>query len=119
MLLIWLEIAIRKGVIVKNRIQQIEKRVAAIRREMAALGDIRPGSATKQKRSARGKTYAEYWYVSYSFRGKGYTEYVPERAIDAVRKENENYKRLMELIDEWTALAIELSKLRIKVASDD
>jgi hypothetical protein len=103
----------------KIRIQEIEKRVAAIREEIAEMGDIRPGSTTKQKRSARGKAYAEYWYVSYTFRGKGYTEYVPERAVETVQKENENFKRLGSLFDEWTELAIELSKLRIKAVREE
>lgn len=98
----------------KQKIQKLEKRIDAIRNEIASIGDIRPGSATKQKRSARGKAYAEYWYVSYTFRGKGYTEYVPDWAIEIVRKENENFKRLRDLADEWTELGIELSKLRIK-----
>lgn len=103
----------------KKRIQQIEKRIDAIRQEIDNIGNIRPGSATKQKRSTRGKAYAEYWYVSYTFRGKGYTEYVPERAIEEVHQENQNYKTLMGLIDEWTELAIELSKLRIKMSRAD
>ena len=100
----------------ENRIWKLEKRIASIRLEIFELGDIRPGSATKQKRSTRGKAYAEYWYVTHSFRGKGYTEYVPEWAIEDVQNENECFKRLGGLVDEWTALAVELSKLRISIA---
>ena len=103
----------------QKRIQQIEKRIDCIRQEIANIGNIRPGSTTKQKRSVRGKAYAEYWYVSYTFRGKGRTEYVPERAVENVHEENQNYKTLMGLIDEWTELSIELSKLRIKVTADE
>ena len=95
-------------------IKEIEKRIRDIRRSIAALGDIRPGSLTQQSRTAKGGAYGQYWSLSYSFKNKGHTDYVPARAAEQVRAETENYKRLRELIEEWTELSIELSKLRIK-----
>lgn len=97
-----------------TRINQIEKRIHKIHEEIANVGDIRPGSMTQQSRGSKGETYGQYWSVSYTFKKRGHTDYVPSRAAEQVRAETENYKRLRELIEEWTELGIELSKLRIK-----
>lgn len=98
--------------------KQLEKRIKEIRSEISSLGDIRPGSLTQQSRSVKGEEYGQYWSLSYTFNGKSRTDYVSKKAIDQVRRETENFKKLRELIDEWTELSIELSKSKIKLLRD-
>lgn len=97
-----------------SEIKQLEGKICDIRNEIAAIGDIRPGSLTQQSRATKGEQYGRYWSLSYTFKNRGHTDYVPARGAEQVRAETENYKRLRELIEEWTEAGIELSKLRIK-----
>lgn len=97
-------------------IKQLEKRIASIKEEIAGLGDIRPGSLHEQSRPSRGKVYGTSWSLNYTFQGRSRTDYVPVRALTQVREETENYKRLRELMEEWTELSIELSKARIQAS---
>jgi len=53
---------------------RIERSVARIKRALAELGDMRPGSLSVQTRKWGG----EYFQLSYTHRGKGHTEYVPQ-----------------------------------------
>jgi pyruvate/2-oxoacid:ferredoxin oxidoreductase beta subunit len=68
-------------------------RIQAIKQEISALGTMRKGSLSKQKR-AWGKSY---WHLSYYHRGKGHTAYICEEDIERVREELENYRRFQEL----------------------
>jgi hypothetical protein len=104
----------------KNKtIKQLETRIAQIKNEIVGLGDIRPGALSEQVRTCRGKTYGTSWSLNYTFKGRHHTDYVAARALESVQGEVANFKRLRELIEEWTELAIELSKLRIQVARDN
>jgi hypothetical protein len=94
-------------------ITTLETRIAAIKEEIVGIGDIRPGRLTEQARPSRGKVYGTSWSLSYTFQGKAQTAYVPVRAVDQVRSETDNFRRLRELVEEWTVLGIELSKARI------
>lgn len=92
----------------------LEKRIAAIKQEIAGMGDIRPGALVEGVRPVRGKIYGTSWSLKYTFKGRTHTDYVPVRAVDQVRAEAENFKHLRELMEEWTELGIELSKARIQ-----
>jgi hypothetical protein len=97
-----------------SEVKQLENKIREIRDEIAALGDIRPGSLTQQSRGTKGDTYGQYWSLSYTFKSRSHTDYVPARGAEQVRIETENYKRLRDLVEGWTEHAIQLSKLRIK-----
>jgi hypothetical protein len=101
-----------------SHIKQLEMRIKAIKREIVRLGDIRPGALSERTRPSRGKVYGTSWSLNYTFRGRHFTDYIAARAVEQVRGEVENFKRMRELIEEWTALAIELSKARIEERRD-
>lgn len=69
---------------------------------------MHPGSLSAQKRQ-RGE---EYWQLSYSYAGKGYTRYVRPGDVAQVRRELKTYQRFRELTSRWIALEIELAKLQ-------
>ncbi len=73
------------------------------------MGDMRPGSLSRQRRQ-RGGLYLQ---LSYSYRGKGHTEYVPPEKEKEVVAQLGNYRRFKALVLEWTGLAIELSRIKV------
>lgn len=86
----------------------IERRIEKIKQELAKLGDMRPGSLSVQTRSWGG----EYCQLSYTHKGRGRTEYVPEAKRKEVERQIANYRKFRELTKEWVELGIELCKLK-------
>jgi hypothetical protein len=78
-------------------------------RDLAALGDMRPGSLSIQSRKWGG----EYGQLSYTRHGKGHTEYVPQTHRKTVERQIANYKKFREMIEKWIDLEIELCKKRL------
>ncbi|MBI1748102.1 MAG: hypothetical protein HYR55_16180 [Acidobacteria bacterium] len=73
---------------------------------------MRPGSLTQQMRKAKEK-YGAYWQLSYTYRGKGKTEYIREAFVEQVKIETANFKRYRKLFDRLIKLSIELSRLKM------
>ena len=94
----------------KKKIAAIERSVAKIKRELVKLGDMRPGSLSVQTRKWGG----EYCQLSYTHRGKGHTEYVPQVRRKTVEQQIANHRKFRTLMQEWIDLEIELCKLKLK-----
>ena len=94
----------------KKEIAALEHSVARIKRELAKLGDMRPGSLSVQTRKWGG----EYCQLSYTHRGKGHTEYVPQARRRTVERQITNHRKFRKLMQEWIDLEIELCKLKLK-----
>lgn len=94
----------------KKKIAVIERSVARIKRELAKLGDMRPGSLSVQTRKWGG----QYCQLSYTHRGKGHTEYVPQARRKTVERQIVNHRKFRKLMQEWIDLEIELCKLKLK-----
>ena len=94
----------------KKKIAAIERSVAKIKRELVKLGDMRPGSLSAQPRKWGG----EYYQLSYTHRGKGHTEYVPQARRKTVERQIANHRKFRKLMQEWIDLEIELCKLKLK-----
>ena len=69
------------------------------------LGEMRPGSLTKQYRN-REKKEGAFWQLNYTYKGKSRSSLVREEEIAT-------YKRYKELTQQWIDLSIELSVARI------
>ena len=102
----------------KTKIQKVGQEIAAIKKEMFDIGDMRPGSLTRQMRKAREK-YGAYWQLSYTYRGKGHTGYVREECVEQVKAETVNYKRHKKLTDRLIKLSIEKSRLKMELGKKD
>lgn len=87
---------------------RIARRIEQIKKALARLGDMRPGSLSTQTRSWGG----QYAQLSYTHLGKGRTEYVPPARLKEVKRQIDNYRKFKELTQEWVTLAIELCKLK-------
>lgn len=102
----------------KTKIQKIEQKIAEIKEKMFGIGDMRPGSLTKQMRKAKEK-YGAYWQLSYTYGGRGRTGYVREEFVDQVKAETVNYKRYKKLADRLIKLSIEKSSLKMELGKKD
>ncbi len=98
----------------KTKKETIEQEIAAIKKDNFRIGSMRPGSLTQQMRKAKQK-YGAYWQLSYTYRGKGRTEYVREVFVDQVKIETANFRRCRKLFDRLIKLSIELSRLKMAV----
>ena len=93
-------------------LKTIKEKISRIKQQICELGDIRPGSLTQQMRKAKEK-YGAYWQLSYTYKGKGKTEYIRDIFVDQVKIETVNFKRYRKLTDQWIELSIQLSRLKM------
>ena len=98
-----------------KRLDEIRKRIDKIKAELAAIGDMRPGSLTRQYKDPKNQSGA-YYQLSYTRQMKSRTEYVARECLPEVRRQIANYKRFKVLSAQWVALSIEHSRLRMKLA---
>lgn len=100
---------------------EIASRIAAIKKELAALGPLHPGSLSRQYNVCGGATcrcktdpaqrHGPYYQLSYAHRRKSTSTFV--RAVDLadVEQQLRNYERLRALVDEWIDLSTERARL--------
>jgi len=98
-----------------KRLDEIGKRIDKIKAELAAIGDMRPGSLTRQYKDPKNQSGA-YYQLSYTRQMKSRTEYVARECLPEVRRQIANYKRFKALSAQWVALSIEHSRLTMKQA---
>ena len=98
-----------------QRIRHIQRRIAGIKAELAEIGEMRPGSLTRQYKDPAHQSGA-YYQLSYTREMKSRTEYVPRERLREVRRQISAYKRFRSLIAEWVKLSIELCRLAMRSA---
>lgn len=106
-----------------TRTQSLEQQIDTIKREIAAIGDLRPGSLSKQynvcgKPHCRCKAtppqkHGPYYQISFTRNGKSSTRFVKRQDLPLVRQYLRNYARLRTLVDRWIELATKLCTRRL------
>lgn len=106
-----------------SRETQLERQIEKVKRDLAALGDLRPGSLSTQYnvcgtpgcrcKADPPQKHGPYYQVSFSRKGKSSSKFVKQEDLPAIRKQLKNYERMKELMDQWIDLATELSNLRL------
>ena len=101
----------------------LQRQIEKVKRDLAALGDLRPGSLSTQYNvcgspGCRCKAtppikHGPYYQVSYTRKGKSSSKFVKKEDLPAVRKQLKNYERMKLLTEHWIDLATELSTLRL------
>ena len=97
-----------------NRWVKVERRIERIKAELAAIGDLRPGSLTKQYKDPESQS-GPYYQLSYTLDRHSRTEYIRRESLPDIRRRVMNYKRFKKLCAEWVVLGIEHSKLAMKL----
>lgn len=87
----------------------IAARIDAAKRAIAALGDMRPGHLSVQRRTG-GKNRRGYAQLSYTFQRRGRTDYVQPEDVERIKSEIANYRKFKGLCERLVALSIEESK---------
>jgi len=98
-----------------KRLAQIERRIAKIKTELATIGDMRPGSLSRQYKDPETES-GPYYQLSYTLDMRSRTEYIRRDCVSDIRRQVSNYKRFKKLCAEWVALGIEHSRLAMKLA---
>lgn len=98
-----------------HRLAQIEKRIAAIKAQLAEIGPMRPGSLTRQFKDPKSQS-GPYYQLSYTRQMKSRTEYVSRDCLSEVRDQIRTYKRFRALTEEWVRLSIEQCRLLMRSA---
>lgn len=100
----------------------LQQRIERIKRELSALGPLRPGTLSQQY-SVCGTAgcrcaadppvkHGPYYQLSYTWRGKSRTRFVREPQLVQVRQQLTNYERLRALLAEWIDIALEIDALQ-------
>ena len=101
----------------------LQRQIDKLRRELADIGDLRPGSLSTQYnvcgspgcrcKASPPVKHGPYYQVSYTRKGKSSTKFVKKEDLPVVRKQLKNYQRMKLLMEKWIDLAMELSILRL------
>ena len=101
--------------------KQLQRSIKRIKRQIAELGPLRPGTlyarysvcgkpGCRCARKRKPIKHGPYHYLSWTFEGKSYTEFVPAERLQQLRKELSNYNRLMKLLRQWIAASMKAAK---------
>lgn len=103
--------------------KELLKRIRRTKQELANLGTLRPGTIYRRysvcgkpgcrcMRKKKPVKHGPYHYLSYTFKGRSYTEFVPAARVRAVKKEISNYNKLRRLVKSLVDNSIKLARLR-------
>jgi hypothetical protein len=99
-------------------LKKIEGQIQNIKKELMEIGEMRPGSLTRQFRKSKDKQWP-FYQVSYTHKMKSKTEYVRPHYVENLKSQIKAYKRFKELVEKWVDLSIEHSKLKMDLANKD
>ena len=111
----------------KQRIQALENKIQEIKTQLMALGEMRPGSLSKQynvcgkpgcrcKDPHQPKRHGPYYQLSYVHRGKSTSQFIRPELRVTVRAQTATFKKFRKLIDQWVNLALTVAKLKLDTA---
>ena len=100
----------------------LRRRIGAIKKELAGLGDLRPGSLSQQYnvcgnpkcrcKADPPQKHGPYYQLAWSRKGRHTTAFVRQDEVETVQQEVENYRRLQALVQEWIDISQQLCELR-------
>ena len=96
-----------------TQLRRTEKQIEGVKRELLALGPMRPGSITRQYRLPKERK-RPFYQISYTHRMKSRSEYLRPENLAAVRRETANFRKFRKLVDRWVDLALQLSQLKTR-----
>ena len=106
------------------RIASLEAQIEKIKKDLCAIGDLRPGSLSEQYNGCGTPTcqckqdpplkHGPYNQLSLTRKGRSRTKFVKKHHVSMVRKQLKNYAQLRKLVDRWIDLSTELCQLRLE-----
>lgn len=105
----------------------LERRIATLKAQLMAVGDLQPGSLSEQYnvcgtpgchcKADPPRKHGPYYQVSFTWQGQSKSQFVRREQVARVRQHLRNYQRLRTLVDQWIATGLELSRLRLAEAA--
>ncbi len=105
----------------------LERRIATLKAQLMAVGDLRPGSLSEQYnvcgtagchcKADPPRKHGPYYQVSFTWQGRSKSQFVRREQVATVRQHLRNYQRLRTLVAQWIAAGLELSRLRLADAT--
>ena len=106
-----------------SRERLLLRQIERVKGQLAALGDLRPGSLSTQYnvcgtpgcrcKATPPEKHGPYYQVRFTRKAKSSSKFVRKQDLAAVRRELKNYEAMKTLVDRWIDLATELSNLRL------
>lgn len=111
-------------------LSHIQQRIQLIKTQLATLGDMRPGSLSRQynvcgkpgcrcKDPEHPQRHGPYYQLSWVHRGKSTSQFIRRPFVAQVKAQLATYKTFRRLTEEWVALALQAAQLRLQAAKDD
>jgi hypothetical protein len=101
--------------------REIDQRIAAIKRQIGALGPLRPGSLSRQYNVCGNPTcrckadasqrHGPYYQLSYTYQKQSSSQFVRAPDVADVERQLNNYEHLRLLVDEWIGLGIARARI--------
>jgi hypothetical protein len=98
-----------------NRLSRIEKQISDIKEQLMAIGEMRPGSLTRQYKNPLNRT-GGFYQLSYTHKSKSKTEYVRPNHLDDLKKQINTYRKFKKLTERWVQLSIQRSILKMDIS---
>ena len=99
-----------------TKLVRIEQQIEEIKRELMGIGEMRPGSLTRQYRNVKDKKW-EFYQLSYTHKMKSKTNYVRAHHVAELREQIKTYKKFKKLVEKWVDLSIQHSKIKVDLAN--
>jgi hypothetical protein len=103
----------------EKKLARIEQQIEQIKQELMGIGEMRPGSLTKQHRKGADDKQWEFYQLSYTYKMKSKTNYVRAQHVAELKEQIKTYKRFKKLVEKWIDLAIEHSKTKVSLSNRD
>ncbi len=107
-----------------TEIEALERRIDRIKQELIGLGELRPGSLSRQYnvcgtpgcrcKADPPKKHGPYYQLGWTRKGRSTTRFVKRGTVGDVRRQIKNYDKLQKLVANWVDLSIELCELKKK-----
>jgi hypothetical protein len=104
----------------------LEGKIARLKAQLLALGDVQPGSLSAQYnvcgtpgchlKADPPRKHGPYYQVSFTWQGRSKSQFVRREHVATVRQQLRNYQRLRTFVEAGIAAGLELSRLRLTAA---
>jgi len=102
---------------------QLEKKIGKLKEKIAALGEMHPGSLSKQYNICGNPTckckdpdnpvkHGPYYNLSYTFRGRSKTKFIRQELVRDFVRYTSAYKKFKHYVDELVQCNVDLINLR-------
>ena len=108
----------------KRKTQELESQMKRIQRELLSLGDLRPGSLSKQYNVCGSpkcrckedppRKHGPYYQLSFTRKGRSRTTFVKKSQLPAVRDQVRNYTRFRALVGRLVELSTQACELKLE-----